>query len=285
MQAPILLVLAAGLGSRFGGLKQLNSIGSRGEIIMDYSIYDALNSGFEKVVIVVQHQLAEVFEKRYSGLPVEFCTQSQELFYESKKYNRAKPWGTAHAVLAAKNKVNQPFLIINADDFYGKTSFEQAFNCLFNEQQSCAVVFPLQKTLSSNGTVNRAEVIYKGNFLESTIEHRAIELKNNKIYSGSIETNLNLNSLVSMNMWGFFPSFFDLLDCGLKSFLNNYQKQNDVEYQLPNVVNDGVKNNLLNVKVVQSSEEWIGLTYKEDVEIAKNIISEKKYPSPLWNLK
>jgi NDP-sugar pyrophosphorylase family protein len=283
---PLLVILAAGLGSRFGGLKQLNAVGAGGESLMDYSIYDALAVGFEKILLVIKQEMLEPLSAKYHyllNLPIEFCMQENEMVHHHKKIKREKPWGTAHAVLSAKKKINQPFLVINADDFYGRNSFVLAYHFLRKKQQNCAIVFPLKKTLSPVGKVNRAEVFLRGTYLQSIVERENIYLSNNTVcYDRHSNSTLQLDSYVSMNMWGFTPDIFNYLELGIEDFLRKMESMPDVEYQLPAVLNNALQHGSIHIEAIPTSEEWMGLTYKEDLPLVAKKIKEKNYPTPLW---
>lgn len=182
---PSLLVLAAGLGSRYGGLKQLDGIGPNNEIIMDYSIFDALNAGFGKVVLIVQEPMVAILTERYItklNLPVEFAIQEKELIVNGEGHLNQRPWGTAHALWCARNNINGTFLMINADDFYGQNSYKIAYDHLVSNENPCAVAFPILKTLSEHGTVNRGEVKIENGYLTDTTEREKIIVEDGTIF-------------------------------------------------------------------------------------------------------
>lgn len=268
---PTLLVLAAGLGSRYGGLKQLDTIGPNGEIIMDYAIHDALKAGFGSVVLIVQEQMIPILNERYRLQPVSFVVQDKQIVINNTVYQNNKPWGTAHALWCARNSIKSNFLLINADDFYGQNSYSLAYNHLSEFQNPCAIVFPILKTLSENGKVNRAEIKVKNDFVIDSIERENIRKTDNGIvYTNLDGENIKLESsiLVSMNMWGFTPIVFDYIENDLKNFIEKWQLDNRLEYQLPSVVTSMINKKLMQVKVISTNEEWIGVTYQEDKEIA-----------------
>jgi UTP-glucose-1-phosphate uridylyltransferase len=285
MQKPVVLILAAGLGARFGGYKQVKGIGPNEEIIMDYSIVDALAVGFEKIIIVIQENMLADLRKRYCedlNLPIDFRIQPKELVHKNQKVSREKPWGTGHAVLAAKQSISQPFCIINADDFYGRNSFQLAYDCL-STKRNCAIVFPLKSTLSENGYVNRAEIITEDGVLKSTIEREQIVLKGNQVfYASTSKETLDGDTNVSMNMWGFTPDIFTYLAGELEVFLNHWEKNKEMEFQLPTAINAIIAKFSLEIAVIPSTESWFGLTYQEDMLNTKEKILLKNYPSPLW---
>lgn len=278
MNKPILLILAAGQGSRFGGLKQISEVGQNGESIMDYSIADALAIGFEKIVIVIQENMLAQLTEKYiveQRLPVFFSIQKNEIEYNDLLISRKKPWGTAHAVLSAKEHLDQPFLIINADDYYGKNSLKLGFDYLQNHTDNCAVVFPIEQTLSQHGSVNRAEVKVRNGVLDETIERINIVSNENGIYyENDINNQLSRETIVSMNLWGLSVDFLKSLEKGFEEFLDKINDDSTIEYQLPTIINNAIHFDDLIVKTFITNEEWIGLTYKEDVILAKQKFNE-----------
>jgi dTDP-glucose pyrophosphorylase len=283
---PVVLILAAGSGSRFGGLKQLNALGPNGETLMDYIIYDSLKVGFEKIIIVVKEEMIEPLQHKYVDtfrLPVDFCIQEKDFLFQEKKYSRTKPWGTAFAVYCARKKIYAPFLVVNADDFYGAKSFDIAFDFLIQEQKDCAVAFPLQQTLSIHGTVNRAEMMITQNTLTAITERTNIYKSKGKIwYDQHVETPLGMDTLVSMNMWGLTPDFFKILENQMKDFVTELEENSELEYQLPTVINTALQKKNISIEVLTTTEQWIGITYKNDSTNAMEYIKQKNYPSPLW---
>lgn len=278
MNKPILLILAAGKGSRFGGLKQISEVGQNGESIMDYSIADALNIGFEKIVIVIQSVMLDQLTDKYifeQKLPISFAIQNSTIEYNNLKISRKKPWGTAHAVLSAKEYLDQPFLIINADDYYGKNSLKLGFDYLQKHDNNCAVVFPIEQTLSQYGSVNRAEVKIKNGMLDETIERMNIVSNENGIYyNNDIRKQLTKETIVSMNLWGLSTDFLENLEIGFEDFLSKINEDSTIEYQLPTIINKAIHFDDLQMKTFITDEEWIGLTYKEDVILAKQKFSD-----------
>lgn len=271
---PTLLVLAAGLGSRYGGLKQLDGLGPQGQIIMDYSIHDALKAGFGNVVLIVQEPMIPVLSERYlvqQQLPVSFVIQDRKIERHNIVYENAKPWGTAHALWCAKKAIQGNFLLINADDFYGQNSFVLAYQHLSQNENPCAIVFPILKTLSENGTVNRAEVHVENGFLKDSIEREKISKTDEGIFypdSKGESVSLPENTLVSMNMWGFTPAIFDFLEEDLDAFIQKWQNNSAIEYQLPKVVTAMIEAGVYQISVISTNEEWIGVTYQEDKQKA-----------------
>ena len=304
MAKAALVVMAAGIGSRFGGgIKQLEPVGPNGEIIMDYSIYDAMEAGFDKVVFVIRKDLEADFREVIGNriekvVEVAYAFQEKDDIpepYKTEYADRAKPWGTGQAILCCKDVVNEPFLVINADDYYGKEAYQVAYKQLMEEvskekEQICMVGFILGNTLSDNGSVTRG--ICKAD--EANMLTDIVETKNivKTATGAAIETEdgiveVDVNSLVSMNMWGLQPSFFEILEKGFEEFLkgtaDNYQKS---EYLLPTIVGDLLGNGVADVTVLKSEDEWFGVTYKEDkeyvVESIRNLITQEVYPSKLF---
>lgn len=270
MMNTTLVVLAAGLGSRYGGFKQVDAIGPNGYSIMDYSLFDALNVGFTSIILVVQESMVELLTDRYitqRNWPVRFAIQEKDVTVTGKTYSREKPWGTAHALWCAKDEINTPFVLINADDFYGRESFRLAYNYLQSEAQPCAVLFPIEKTLSSNGTVNRAEATINNGWLQTTVEREKISKANDDIVYLSAEGKqkvLAKDSLVSMNMWGLTPDIFDFIDDDITDFIAQWQQNPNIEYQLPTVIDAMIQQERFKVKALVTESNWVGVTYKSD---------------------
>ena len=301
-----LVIMAAGLGSRFGaGIKQLEPVGPGGEIIMDYSIYDALEAGFDKVVFVIRRDLEKAF-RDVIGKRIEKITEVAYAYQEvedipsefrEKFSGRTKPWGTGQAVLCCRNVVDGPFLVINADDYYGKEAYRKAYSYLTSmpktgKIQICMVGFVLKNTLSENGGVTRGICqIDDAGMLTQIVETHNIEKfgENAVVKDGDNTTFLDVDSPVSMNMWGLPESFFDILDEGFRKFLDNTpQKDLKAEYLLPTLIGQLLRKNRIGVKVLKSQEQWFGVTYKEDkdavVNALKKLTEEKSYPSVLYTL-
>jgi NDP-sugar pyrophosphorylase family protein len=298
-----LLVLAAGIGSRYGGLKQADAFGPSGETILDYSIYDAMVSGFKRVLIVIRRDIEDdiksIFLPRWQG-KVELEFTFQDLDDLPGEYtpprDRIKPWGTGHAIWAARNHIKGPFLVINADDFYGRSSYKLALDHLVNtaagqEQSYCNVGYRLENTLSDFGYVSRAECFVNDQgYLDSIIERLRISKTGRGIVyqgNGGKEVVLKPDTTVSMNMWGFHASFFMQLEQKMFRFLEQEAGNIKSEYLLPMVVDELIKEDLIKVKVPISSEKWFGVTYKEDQENVreqlKRLTDGGTYPSPLGN--
>ena len=282
-----LVILAAGVGSRYGGTKQLDHIGPAGETIMDYSIYDAINAGFKKVVFIIRTDLKDSFEQhykeRFSGkIAVEFAYQDQfKPFSDLYSYERKKPWGTGHALLSVSNLVNGPFVIINADDFYSARAFELIYDAFKNSTDDHSffmVGFRLKNTLSDFGTVSRGYCdIDKNSYLTKVTELSKIERKDNKIIylDGDNEKEIDGSSYVSMNFWGFTSKIFEH---GYEMF-NDFMKVNNedpkAEFYIPGIVDNMVNSGKATVKLIPTEEEWMGMTYKEDSSFVMKALKEK----------
>ena len=299
-----LIIMAAGIGSRFGtGIKQLAKMAPNGEIIMDFSIYDAKEAGFTKVVFVIrkaiEKEFKEVIGNRLSKvMPVEYVYQELEDLPEGYEVpaGRVKPWGTGQAILACKDVVKEPFVIINADDYYGKEAFVKLHDFLVSgnadkDKINLAMAgFSLKNTLSENGTVTRGICVAdKDGYLEKVIETTGIQSANGKIQCDNEEVSrwVTLDTMVSMNMWAGYPDFLQYIDEGFSGFLDklndNPQKK---EYLLPNIVAELLEKRAASVKVLGTSDRWIGITYKEDIEPAQKgfslMIEKDLYPVNLW---
>lgn len=305
MSKATLVIMAAGIGSRFGGgIKQLAPVGPNGEIIMDYSIYDAIEAGFDKVVFVIRKDLEKDF-KEVIGSRIEKQIQVayayQEISDISQKYRekfagRTKPWGTGQAVLCCKDVIDSPFLVINADDYYGKNAFKEAYSYLTSMSdtdkiQVCMVSFVLKNTLSDNGGVTRGLCqVDAAGMLTGIRETHHIEKDGDKAVIRTEEgtKELDADSPVSMNMWGLSPDFINILETGFDEFLENTPQENlKAEYLLPTIIGDLLKENKLSVKVLKSHDQWFGVTYKEDREAVMNavkkLIEDGVYPSVLYS--
>lgn len=275
---PTLLILAAGLGSRYGGLKQLDGLGPHGETIMDYSVADARAAGFEKVVFVIRRSMEQDFKevilsKYKNQIEVDYAFQELDVLPAGFSVNpeRTKPYGTAHAILSAKEKITTPFAVINADDFYGKDAYLVLSQFLENPDGFAMVGYQLGKTLSENGTVSRGVcTINDDGYLLSIREMTQIKryadgIKNSE-ENGTL-TPLKKDTIVSMNCWGFTPEIFSFLEIGFIDFLENHSKDLKTEYPIPSVINHLLIAELATIKVLKSSAEWFGVTYQEDREM------------------
>jgi UTP-glucose-1-phosphate uridylyltransferase len=297
MQAT-LVILAAGMASRYGSMKQIQGFGPGGETIMDYSIYDAIRSGFTKVVFIIRREFVndfkEIFEPKLKDkVAVEYVFQDLESFTEgiSIPSDRKKPWGTAHAVLCAMEVVKDPFAVINADDFYGHNAFENAFDFLKNDctETNYAIIgYDLLRTLSDYGTVNRGVCTLDnvGNLVSIT-ERLNIAKKDGKIICGDgLEPQeLGLDTKVSMNFWCFHPTFFSYTQKIFREFLQDHGHEPKAEFFIPIVADQFIKEGG-RVEVVPTTSSWFGVTYKEDAPFVENSLTElvKKgeYPERLW---
>lgn len=305
MSKATLVIMAAGIGSRFGGgIKQLAPVGPNGEIIMDYSIYDAMEAGFDKVVFVIRKDLEKDFKEVIGNRiekQVEVAYAFQEIDnipekYKNKFAGRTKPWGTGQAILCCKDVIDSPFLVINADDYYGKSAFKEAYSYLTSADdtgkiQICMVSFVLKNTLSDNGGVTRGICNVDSNgMLTGIVETHNIEKSGEKaiVRHGDEIRELNVDSPVSMNMWGLTPEFFDILETGFEEFLCNAERGDlKAEYLLPTIIGDLLKSGKTAVRVLSSEDQWFGVTYKEDREAVVNALQELVergiYPSELYS--
>lgn len=297
---PTLFVLAAGMGSRYGGLKQIDGLGPSGETIMDYSVYDALRAGFGKVVFVIRKDFEEAFRKavisKYADkVPCEVCFQSVDSVPEGCTYNpeRTKPWGTNHAVLMAKGLINEPFAVINADDFYGRESFQVLADYLKSVEGTtgkyCMVGYRVANTLSENGSVSRGVCATDENgYLTDVVERTKIEKVGDKIIytEDGVDTEISPNSPVSMNMWGFTPEYFDYVEKAFVEFLKTRGQELKSEFYIPTLVNDMIRSGEATCKVLDTTSKWFGVTYAEDrpqvVMKINNLVKEGVYPEKLF---
>lgn len=301
MSKATLVVMAAGIGSRFGGgIKQLEPVGPNGEIIMDYSIKDAMAAGFDKVVFVIRKDLEKDFKEIIGNRiekQVEVAYAFQELddipevFKETFK-ERTKPWGTGQAILCCKDVVKEPFLVINADDYYGKQAYKEAYSELTSGQniqngklQVSMVGFVLKNTLSENGGVTRGVCkVGQDQMLEKIVETHNIVKDGDKakVITEGGEKYIDVDSPVSMNMWGLQPEFFEVLEQGFAEFLEKLDKTDlKTEYLLPTIIGGLLEEDKVEVKVLKSQDKWFGVTYKEDkesvVQAIKGLIARREY--------
>jgi NDP-sugar pyrophosphorylase family protein len=297
---PTLLVLAAGMGSRYGGIKQMDSFGPNGETIIDYSIYDAITSGFGKVVFIIRESFAEefknLFEPKLKGkIQTEYVMQEMDSYTEGFQVpvERAKPWGTAHAVLCAKEVIHEPFAVINADDFYGRDAFDKAVKFLsedVSEKEYCIIGYKLSKTISENGTVSRGvcEVDFEGNLL-NIAERTKIFPEGGKIYyiENAQKVPLPADTVVSMNFWGFDPNVFDFIQKLFIKFLQDNAANPKAEFFIPIIGDAFVHEGEGKIKVIPTSSQWFGVTYREDAPTVKEdlqkLIAEGEYPEHLFS--
>ena len=304
MKKTALVIMAAGIGSRFGkGIKQLAPVGPNGEIIMEYSIYDALEAGFNKVVFIIRKDLEEEFRavignKIEQITEVEYAFQSLEDLPDGfeKPADRTKPWGTGQAVLAAKNVLSEPFMVINADDYYGKEEYVKVHDYLVQEQPEdgllhiCMAGFRLGNTLSDNGSVTRGVCHIENGALTGVTETHDIYKTENGAESRNADgtaEELDVNSLVSMNMWGLTPAFMDVLEKGFVEFLQNLNAADiKKEYLLPEMIDRLIKEGKAKVDVLDTKDTWFGVTYQEDKEVViaafDRLAKEGVYPETLY---
>ena len=302
MKKPILVVLAAGIGSRYGGIKQMEKFGKNGEVLLDYSVFDALRGGFEKVVFVIRHDLEKDFREtvlaRMEG-KVKYKLAFQELdslippgiFAEAKKLGRTKPWGTGHALICAADKIDAPFAVINADDFYGREAFAAMgkFLAETDEENGAIVPYKLESTLSAMGTVARGVCEIAGGCLASVEELTAIEKKDGVIFNtgpDGAKRELKSDTPVSMNFLGYPNSVLPKLRQYFEDFINASGTELKSECYIPRASDWLIKNNYLKMRALMADSEWFGVTYKEDKEAAIKrltaLTAEGVYPAPIW---
>ena len=277
-----LLVMAAGMGSRYGGLKQLDAVGPSDETIIDFSVYDAIRAGYNKVVFIIREDFEKQFKEKISNkyqdkIEVEIVYQDLHDLPNSFSCpkDRSKPWGTGHAILAARNVISEPFAAINGDDFYGRESFKIISDHYSSVNSGFAMAaFQLDKTLSDYGSVSRGICEQNLNQLVSVVETHGIK----KSSAGNIECDRDIsllgNELVSMNMWGFMPSIFDHLEKMFNEFLDENISDLKSEFLIPSVVNNLIEKNIEKVQVLKTKSTWFGVTYVEDKPFVKNQIKE-----------
>ena len=297
---PTLVILAAGIGSRYGGLKQLDTFTPYGDTIMDFSIYDAIQAGFGKIVFIIRKSIEQEFKKTFNKnlagkIAVDYVFQ--EIENVPKKYinsNRKKPWGTGHALLMAKESIKENFAIINADDFYGKEAFQIMATTLLNTDKASynfnMISYLLKNTISENGFVSRGECqVNKEGYLTMITERTHIEKKEELLLYKNENENfipIDKNTIVSMNFWGFTPKCFEFIETLFEEFLEKNNNNLKAEFFIPLIIQDIIQSNTASVKVLQSNAKWFGVTYKEDKEMVQQaitqLIHQKKYPSKLW---
>ena len=276
MDKVTLVVMAAGMGSRFGGCKQISPVGPNGEILLDFSVYDAIAAGFTKVVFIIREEneadfRAVIGDRLAKKIEVEYVYQDTSILPEGRK----KPFGTGHAVLCCMGKVNEPFAVINADDYYGKSAFKQIYNHLKDAKGTdfAMVAFDLKNTLTDNGTVSRGICELDGDMLKSVTE--ITKIKDMKYTDdGENWTELPDDTLASMNFWGFTTELFPALKADFDNFLNTADLQKD-EFYLPFAADKMLKEGTATVKVLQSHDKWYGMTYREDSDSVKAALAKK----------
>ena len=300
--SPTLLILAAGIGSRFGGLKQAEGVGPSGEAILDYSIYDAIQAGFKKVVFIIRRDILEdmqriFFDKWKDKIEVDYVFQEIDNLPGGYRppAERVKPWGTGHAIWVAGEKIREPFCVINADDFYGRRSYELAASFLGNidnllQGRYALIGYTLKNTLSEYGYVSRAECQINENGLLTSITERLKIKREGEVVvyqddNGESRT-ISEDTVVSMNIWGFMPSLFRHLENEMIIFLKENSGSLKAEFLLPNVVDKLIHSGEVEIPVLPTDAQWFGMTYKEDLEIVRGrlaeLVARGDYPTPVW---
>lgn len=300
MQKPTLLILAAGMGSRYGGIKQLDAFGPNGETIIDYSLFDAIRAGFGKVVFIIREELKADFETVFGSklagkIDYEYAIQEVSSYVPAElgAVERTKPWGTGHAVLCAWENTKTPFAVINADDFYGLEAYEKMAKFLAeNEDDSlhAMVGYQVKNTLSENGTVSRGvcQKDEKGQLIEVIERTQIVKKPTGEIVfiEGETETELDKNATVSMNFWGFKPNVFPEMKALFEAYAAKNMDSPKAEFYIPTVMSHLIESNLGNCQVFDNSSNWFGVTYPEDkTEVTNSIaelVKEGKYPEKLW---
>lgn len=303
MSKPSLVILAAGMGSRYGGLKQLDKFGPHGEAIIDYSLYDALKAGFGKIIFIIRESFKSDMEAAFAykldgKVEYHFVNQDISMVPSGVQIHpeRTKPWGTAHAVWVAKDFIREPFGVINADDFYGAESYQILADFLNGLSATditsyCTVGYYLRNTLSEHGTVNRGICdVDQNNFLIGVTERTKIKRCEDGVIRYDSESEdpkpLKDDDFASMNMWGCVPNYFNVTDRHFKSFLQENGMDPKSEYYIPTVIDYMINNRLANVKVLPSESTWFGVTYPEDkpsvMESLQKLLDDGKYPTNLW---
>lgn len=294
-----LIIMAAGMGSRYGGLKQIDPLGPNGEILIEYAIFDAIRAGFTKVIFVIRKDFESDFKKRISNkfddhIEVRYAFQSLDDLPKNfvVPKGRTKPWGTGQAVLCCKELINEPFVVQNADDFYGADAYQTIFKAfkILPDEACCLVGYPISKTLSPHGSVTRGICSSDNNILLKINER--MEIKRNKndeiIYIDNDQiTSIDENSICSMNFWGFSSSYINILEDNFISFLTKYGNQLKSEWLIPEIVDYSINKNKTEFHVLSSKGDWFGVTYPEDKKRVMNLLSDLhhsgQYPKKLWN--
>ncbi len=319
MKKPSIVIMAAGIGSRFGGLKQLAPVGLGGEAILEFSLYDALEAGFEKIVFIIKEELYEDFRALIGSslddkAEVHYVFQEQNMIPEGYEVpeGRAKPWGTGHAILCSKSVIDEPFAVINADDYYGKDAFQTIYNHLLNQEDDekyrySMVGYHIENTITDKGHVTRGVCQAEGRFLKDITERHRIELRECSseagnsfdeiadkriqytLDDGQTWTDIEKGTLVSMNLWGFTPSFLEELEHRFPGFLDRAIAENPLkeEFLLPTIVHELISEGKATVEILNSKDQWYGITYKEDLpkvqEALRSMQAQGLYPSKLFN--
>jgi len=298
MIQPTLVILAAGMASRYGSMKQIEGFGPSGETIMDYSIYDAINAGFKRVVFLIREDFADnfkaIFEPKLKGkIETEYVYQELNSFTGNRTIpaSRSKPWGTAHAVLCCKSAVNGPFAVINADDFYGKDAYKKAYDFLVNkctDTNFAVVAYELANTLSEHGSVSRGVIEITDNKMVGIDERLKIYNKDGKIVyeEDDVLTELPTTTQVSMNFFCFGPSYITMCEQEFSKFLDENIDNPKAEFLIPRMADHFIKSGLGVIEIVSTSAKWFGVTYKEDAPIVQAcinaLVAANEYPSNLW---
>jgi UTP-glucose-1-phosphate uridylyltransferase len=297
---PTLLILAAGMGSRYGGLKQIDEVGPAGETIIEYSIFDAIRAGFGKVVFVIRRDFEDAFKAKFEGkftdrIDVAYAYQEVEVPVEGLEENppRQKPWGTGHAVLVAADVIREPFAVINADDYYGVSAFKSIADFLTREctpSLQAMVGYVLENTLSDHGTVSRGVCAMNDEgYLTEVVERKKVRRIEGRIYHENEEGLFPLKDedLVSMNLWGFHPTYFTHLRRQFNEFARENRNNPSAEFYIPLSIDQLIRTGLSRVKVLPNREFWYGVTYREDKPIVQKafaeLAKEGRYPVPLWD--
>lgn len=294
-----LVIMAAGIGSRYGGLKQIESVGPSGEFIIDYSVYDAIKAGFKKVIFIIKEENYEIFKstigKRIENhIEVEYVFQNNDNVPVSIPKERTKPLGTAQAILCCKDIIKENFAIINADDFYGRDAFfkvKEFISNVKNDNDFALIGYNVLDTITDNGSVKRGVCNIKDDYLVS-LDESIISKDNHKLSCKTLADNkdikINNDTIVSMNMFGFTPKVLELFNENFKEFFDNNDLMTS-EYLVPVEINNYLKKKLINVKVIKTTSKWYGITYKEDLNILKDeinkLVNNGVYPKDLWNEK
>ena len=293
-----LVILAAGMGSRYGGLKQIDEFGLNGEAIIDFSIYDAIEAGFNKLVLIIREEHEEIFEEVLVGklrpfIDVEYAFQALDdvpEWFEGVE-GREKPWGTTHALLSARDKVSSPFAIINADDYYGKTAFVEMAEFLKNDvadDKAAMMGYVVEKTLTDHGTVTRGVCDGENGLLQEIVEMDGIKRVDGVVVGGDNAQKLEEGTLVSMNFWGFTPAIFEQMQTNFERFLKEDVEANPMKSEalLPNDVGRLIDNGTLNVRILETPDRWYGVTYQDDkplvLETFARLQKDGSYPEKLW---
>ena len=300
MNKPTLVVLAAGIGSRYGGLKQIEAVGPSGEIVIDYSVFDAIGAGFGKLLFVIRREIEDTFksviEPHFAGrIPIEYAYQELNDVPAgfTLPQGRTKPWGTGHAVYACRRACREPFAVINADDFYGRTSFKLLAGKLGQlppaGNRYCLVAFILRNTLSDHGPVSRGICqAGKDDLLSNVVEHHKVQQTGTHVQGLKDGTAVTLSGEepVSMNLWGFTPTIFDHLEREFRAFMPSATDNANVEFQLPTVVDSLIRQGRAEVEVLHSHERWLGVTYPQDKSHVtagiRDLVKAGVYPQKLW---